>query len=145
MLSWLKAHIPQLLVIALSVLVAAGLHFGKLTTDQAIGIGAVLAGIGIHLPAIVYRVPPVIGAMLTAFGLFLVGAFALSVLMLACGAVAKVEYGAQLQACVDKAQNRAEADSCIKSIQLEWTEAGAKPALVFVPPDAAQPADGGGQ
>lgn len=52
--------------------------------------------------------------------------------VVACAASAKGQYGLQLQTCIDQAKNRAEADTCVKSIQLEWTEAGAPPALVLV-------------
>lgn len=56
-----------------------------------------------------------------------------------CSAVAKTEYGAQLQACVDKASTRVEADTCIHKIQDSWDKAGAPPAASTV----AVPFDGG--
>lgn len=52
-------------------------------------------------------------------------------LAIACETVAKTQYGAQLDACIDNAKSKAEADDCLKKIRLEWDEAGAKPALVM--------------
>lgn len=59
------------------------------------------------------------------------------VLLEGCATSAKIQYGAQLNACIDQATTKAEADACIQKIQLEWSEAGAPPALVF--------SDAGGQ
>lgn len=51
---------------------------------------------------------------------------------LACTTVAKTQYGAQLDGCIEKAHSRAEADQCLAAVRLAWDDAGAKPALVFV-------------
>jgi hypothetical protein len=59
------------------------------------------------------------------------------VALCSCAASAKIQYGAQLNACIDQASTKAEADLCIQRIQLEWSEAGSPPALVI--------ADGGVQ
>ena len=132
-MAWLKAHVPQILVIVFSVVVGVLLHFGKLTPDSALALGAILAGFGIHLPPIVYKVPPVVGSMLAALGLFLVGVFGLSVVMLACTAqtVAKDEYSAQKHACVDTSTSRDELFACWQSVDDKWNEAGAKPSAVL--------------
>ncbi|MFI4978541.1 MAG: hypothetical protein ACHQC8_07710 [Solirubrobacterales bacterium] len=58
MAAWVKLHWSQLSVIVCSLAVGAALHYGKLTTDQAIEAGAVLAAVGIHLPGVVYKMKP---------------------------------------------------------------------------------------
>lgn len=127
MLDSLKANWKQLLVFALSVAVAAGLHFGKLSVDQAIGLGGVAAAFGLHLPAFVYKVPtklpPTLPLMLAAWTV--VGA------VVACFAVARTQYGLQLDSCIDKAATRTQADACMAAVRLSWDEAGASPALVI--------------
>lgn len=137
-MSWLKAHVQQILVVFFSVLVALGLHYSKLKADEAIFLGSVLAAWGIHLPAIVYKVPPVVGAMLAALGVFIFGAFALALAMLACTkqTVAKDEYSAQLKACDDTSLSRSEDDNCKTEVRKRWDEAGAPAAALL---------DGGGQ
>ena len=54
-----------------------------------------------------------------------------ALLLAGCAVIARTQYGLTLDACIDQAHNRAEADQCIKTVQLKWDEAGAKPALVF--------------
>lgn len=129
MIASLKANWKQLAVAVLSILVALGLHFGKLTVDQAIGLGGVAGAFGLHLPAFVYKVPPIV----TAIGVFVVGAFALSLVMLACAAstVPDAEYAGQLKACDDTSTSRSQDDNCKTEVRNHWNEAGAPPAAIL--------------
>lgn len=132
-MAWIKNHWAQIAVGLVSIAVALGLHFGKLTADEAIAIGTACGAVGLHLPALVYKVPPpkVLGSMLALFGVFIVLVFGAAIALMACSTVARTAYGLELDACIDQASTRAAADTCVKNIQLEWTEAGAAPALVL--------------
>lgn len=79
--------------------------------------------------------PPPLPVLFLLASLFVV--VCMTVVM-ACAPTAKGQYGLQLQSCIDQAKNRAEADACIHTIQLEWDEAGAPPALVFVKDGGAE-------
>lgn len=57
------------------------------------------------------------------------------VLCVACGIAARREaakdlYTEQLHACVDNADTKPAAEACILAIQGEWSDAGAKAAIV---------------
>lgn len=132
MVAWLKTHWSQILVGLLSVLVALGLHSGKLTVDQAIAIGSALGLVGIHLPKVVYSVRAQKALAVPPLPTLLAVALAATVLhVAACAApvVAKTQYNADLKACVDTGATRVDVDNCIANQQTRWNEAGAPPAL----------------
>lgn len=72
------------------------------------------------------------------FGTLFVCVFGFVALACSQPKIAKTEYGAQVQACVEVSHTRDEFDACFHAVQIKWDEAGAPPALVF-------PKDGGDQ
>lgn len=55
----------------------------------------------------------------------------LALALCSCGTISRTQYGLQLDACIDGAHTKAEADACLAKVRLAWDEAGAAPALVF--------------
>ena len=53
-MNFIKQNWKQALTIAASIGVGLALHYGKITADQAVLVGALLAGVGIHLPPVAY-------------------------------------------------------------------------------------------
>lgn len=125
-LSYPWAIVASVAIAVLGVLLA--LHVVTWQTVAAFIVGAVIPAVKSDgkMP------PPVLPVLF--MGIFAVALVVLPVVAMlsGCAQQAKSQYGLQLDTCVEKAQNRAEADACVKAIQLEWTEAGAPPALVLV-------------
>jgi hypothetical protein len=57
-MEWLKQNWRPVATLLASVGVGVALHFGKLSVDQAILAGGILAGIGVHLDPLVWKVGP---------------------------------------------------------------------------------------
>lgn len=88
-MDFIKSNWKQALVIVASVVLALLVHFHVLSSDAAVVLASVLAGFGIHLPAVSYKdvQPPPGGAAVLLVGSMVIGS---SVALAGCPAATPV-------------------------------------------------------